>query len=82
MMNEILIKLINRQPITDEDIAEELYEICDRVHSGCDEECPVFKKNGNKAVGEDKPWEENRGCDCFKDGKMMLKYLRKNSKGD
>ncbi len=70
-------KLIRGEKITDEDIENELYEICDRVHSSCDNECPVYKKNGG-ALTNGKNWEENRGCDCFKNGKAMLKYLREN----
>ena len=67
-METILEKLIAKQPITDGDIAIELYEVCDRVHASCNNECPVFKKNGGKAVGADKPFKVNRGCDCFKNG--------------
>jgi hypothetical protein len=75
-MADILMKLVKFEEVTDEDIADELYEVCDRVHSSCDSECPVFEKNGG-AVGANKPFEENRGCDCFKNGKAMLRFLRK-----
>lgn len=75
-MTELLEKLIANQPVTDADIASELYDICDRVHASCDSECPVFAKNGG-AVGANKPFRINRGCDCFKDGKAMLEFLRK-----
>ena len=76
-MNEMLRKAIAGEPITDADIEEELHDICSREHASCNHECPVYAKNGGKAPGSDKPWEENRGCDCFKSGKAMLAFLRK-----
>ena len=71
-MNEILNKLINKEKITDTDIAVELYEICDSVHSSCDDSCPVFKKNRGivRETGEE-------DCACFKSGMKMLLFLRK-----
>ena len=75
-MNKILIKLIDGKEITEEDLEHALYKICDDVHASCYEACPVFEKNNCHSLGDDKDWEENRGCDCFKDGKAMLKFLR------
>ncbi len=75
-MNELLMKLVNGQKVTDEDLVNELWEVCDTVHASCNSECPVYEKNGG-AVGADKPFDENRGCDCFKNGKAMLAFLRK-----
>jgi len=46
-MEDILMKLIKGERITDEDIANELYEVCDRVHASCDSDCPVYSLNGN-----------------------------------
>lgn len=74
-MNRILMALIRVGNVPDEDIADELYEICDSVHASCDNSCPVYEKNGG-AVGADKPFKENRGCDCFKNGMAMLAFLR------
>ena len=82
-MNTILWKVIKgEKPINDDDLAEALYEVCDAEHSGCNDECPVFEKNGHKAVGADKPFTENRGCDCFKNGKAMLAFLRGGERGE
>jgi len=70
-MKNIIKKAILRQPITLQDIAEELYEICDRVHASCDDECPIYEANNHKI-----PWNKDlSNCICFKDGKKMLKYL-------
>lgn len=69
-LNDLIMKLIKGEPVTDDDIAQELYEICDRVHSGCDTSCPVFTANGGQTVGFDED------CLCFKQGKKMLKFLR------
>ena len=74
-MNSMLRKAIAGEAITDTDIEEELYEVCDRVHSSCDSECPVYKKNGGP-VNSHRPFKENRGCDCFKSGKAMLAFIR------
>lgn len=73
---ELIEKLARGIQISDSDIASELFTICDRVHSTCDVECPVYRLNGNSAVGADKPFEQNRGCDCFKNGRAMLDFIR------
>lgn len=75
-MNVLLLKSIAGLPITDADIAEGLYDICESEHSSCNPECPVYAKNGNKPVNGHRPFKENRGCDCFKDGAAMLRFLR------
>ena len=64
-MNDILMKLINGKNITDDDIANELYEICDRIHSTCSDECPIYKYAYNQS-----------GCSCHKNGHKMLRILR------
>lgn len=74
-MNALLRKAIEDQPIYDSDIADSLYEICDREHSSCNSECPVFEKNYGPLHPE-RPFNENRGCDCFKNGYKMLDFLR------
>ena len=74
-MNELLRKAIAGEAITDEDVAVELYEVCDRVHASCDDDCPVYARNGGP-LGADKGYEVNQGCDCFKNGKAMLAFLR------
>ena len=74
-MKSIIEKLVLSEEITPKDIQDELYEICDRVHASCDTECPVYRLNGNSAVGQDKPFSENRGCDCFKSGAAMANFI-------
>ena len=70
-------KLARGEVPTDRDLAGELYEICDREHSSCNADCPVYRINGGP-VNPDKPFEENRGCDCFKAGYAMLRFIREN----
>ena len=71
---DILVKLINKEPITDRDIEMALYDICDTEHASCSSNCPVFDKIGGFS------WrEEEDGCGCFKNGRKMLKLLRKDT---
>ena len=53
-------------------IEEFLYETCEREHSSCNNDCPVYESN----VGVPNESNSKRGCDCFKDGKKMLKFLK------
>ena len=76
---DILLKLAKGEKITDADIEHELYEICDRVHSSCDSECPVYSLNGNTVPDTVNDFKINRGCDCFKSGKNMLVFIRSKS---
>lgn len=73
---DLILKLAKGETITDADLAYELYEICDRVHSSCDSECPVYHLNGNKVPDTANDFKVNRGCDCFKSGKNMLSFIR------
>jgi len=73
-MNNILIKLIKGKTPTRREIEEELYNICDSVHSSCSDDCPVYNLN-HGTVNPQKSFEENRGCDCFKNGKAMFNFL-------
>ena len=74
---DLLIKLIRGETITETDITSELYEMCDRVHASCDSECLVYYLNGNEVPDTAKDFKVNRGCDCFKDGKAMLNFIKK-----
>jgi len=65
MEKEKLLKLINGETLSDKDISEVLYDICDTVHASCDSECPVYETLNGKQ------------CECFKNGAEMLKRLRK-----
>ena len=68
-MNIIIEKLIRKEKITDRDIEDGLYEICEDTHASCGEECPVY----------DFKHEEGE-CQYFKNGKAMLKRLREEPK--
>lgn len=74
-MTEVLIKLIDRKPITDEDLANELYEVCSSVHASCSDECPIFSKFGGSVPRRTARGKEY-GCDYFKSGRAMLDCLR------
>lgn len=75
-MEDLIVLLAKGKQITDEHIKAELYEICDRVHSSCNSECPVYRLNGNKVPDTANDFEVNRGCDCFKSGTDMLEFIR------
>jgi hypothetical protein len=71
-MSELIMKLIKGQEVTEKDIIYELYEICERVHSSCNPECPVYEVGGGIPYAED-----STNCRCFKDGeKMRLQILQ------
>lgn len=76
-MEGLILKLAFGEKIADEDIEDGLYEICENTHSSCDGGCPVYVLNDYEAPNT-QPFEVNRGCDCFKDGKKMLEFIRKN----
>jgi hypothetical protein len=76
-MNKLLRKLINKKPFDDRDLADALYQICEDTHASCDNNCPVYELN-HGCVGANKPFAINCGCDCFKNGKAMLTFLREH----
>lgn len=45
MENSLIVKLALGHPVSDKEIANELYEICEREHSGCNNDCPVYAFN-------------------------------------
>jgi hypothetical protein len=65
-MNLLLKAAIEKRPITDNALADALYEICDREHATCNNECPVYEK----AKGF------HSSCPYHKRGMAMLRYLR------
>lgn len=79
MEEDLILKLALGQEVTDMDIANELYEVCEREHSQCNSDCPVYRLNGGKAPDTAKDFMENRGCDCFKNGISMLKFIREHA---
>jgi hypothetical protein len=78
MEKSLIIKLALGETPTEKEIIDELYEICDRVHSGCNNDCPVFELNGGKVV---EPREGDfDGCHGFKNGRKMLNFIREKSR--
>lgn len=76
MDDELLLKLIKGEKITQKDIEYGLYEMCDRVHAHCDYECLVFRLNGNRVPDTANDFNINRGCDCFKNGNAMFNFIK------
>ena len=73
---ELIEKLVIGLQVSRGEIEYELFEICDREHSGCNNECPVYRLNGSAVVNGHKPFAENRGCDCFKSGSRMYIFIK------
>lgn len=74
------MKMINGESIANEDLADELYEICDRVHSSCNDDCPVYKINEGPWGGDNETSVKqfnDCGCGCFKRGWAMFNFIRK-----
>ena len=70
-MVQLLMKIIRKEEITDEDLAEELFDICSSVHSSCNNDCPVYLIN--KGI----PWNKDyETCIYFKLGNKMLEFIR------
>lgn len=70
VQNQIIRNLALHRRVDIRDIHEAMYEICNRVHSDCDDECPVYE-----ACGDRTPME-NGNCKVFKDGVAMTNLLR------
>lgn len=79
-MRDLIIKLIQKikenPNWVNDDIKSALAEICQDVHSNCHDECPVHYLNGGP-VNPQKPFEVNRGCDCYGSGEEMFKFIEK-----
>lgn len=54
-------------------LEEQLYEICEREHSACNSNCPVFRANGDQIP------KMGNECSCFKSGRAMRLFLEKHS---
>ena len=70
----LIIHLIKGSKITERMICDELYEICDREHSSCNYDCPVYALNGYAVPHNNN--DTRYGCDCFKNGKAMLDFIK------
>ena len=71
---ELLLKLIKKEEVTRDELANELYEICDRTHAQCDTNCPIYRLYDGK-VPEDDKMGKIFGCNYFKDGHKMLAFI-------
>lgn len=70
-MNEMIIALCQGNIPTKEQIKDELYNICDEVHSSCNEKCPVYD------INEGIPWDKPlNNCICFKNAKKMYNFIQ------
>lgn len=76
IMEDLIVTIAKGKQVTDDQIKDELYEICDSVHSSCDSGCPVYRLNGNAVPDTANDFNVNRGCDCFKNGTSMLEFIR------
>ncbi len=68
----LIEKLVLNKKITNEEVEEELYNICNGISplpSGCNKNCPVYKINGSKIVGE---YDD---CETFCDGHSMRMFI-------
>ena len=77
---ELLVKMVLGKKIEDSDIYDALYDICDREHSSCNSECPVYAANGNAVPDAVHDFNINRGCDCFRNGKAMAEFIRSHTR--
>lgn len=78
-MQTLIEKLVLGQKVSENMIHDELYEICENVHSFCDDSCPVYRLNGSRVPDTAKDFNVNRGCDCFRNGKKMAEFIKNNS---
>ena len=69
----LLQKALKGELPCEEDLEEALYDICEEVHSSCDNNCPVYRH-----FEGDMPRKLGWGCDYFKAGKVMLQLVRDN----
>lgn len=77
MYKSLLYKLVIGEKPNRDDIENELYEMCDREHSSCNECCLVYAMNNNSIPNT---LNTRAGCDCFKDGEAMFNFIKERSK--
>jgi hypothetical protein len=77
---DIIVDLIKGRKPMEADIRIILKETCESNHSSCNKNCPVFLLNDGRAPDETKNLFEFSGCDCFKDGGDMYKFIKEHSK--
>jgi len=82
MLNQFLIECCHNDTFTEKQVqslCDALYEICDNTHAHCNEVCPVYEINGAPVNPDNKTFDENSGCDCFKHGHRMYSFIKNNS---
>lgn len=67
----LILKLIQKEKIVEQDIYNELHEICDREHSSCNSDCPVYLVNQDEIPLN----KETNKCICFKNGIKMYNFI-------
>ena len=67
------MKVIEGKTITDADLMDELNDVCEREHYSCNSECPVYMFRVC-SMGND------FNCECFKNGRAMLDFIRDSIK--
>lgn len=75
----LITKLAFGAKFTDVDLENELSDICDRVHSTCDSQCPVYAVNDGVPASFNftaTPCKTRKACACYKNGEAMLAFLR------
>lgn len=70
--HNLLEKIVKGEDITQKDIEDELYEICESEHASCNNECPVYKLVMTKKEQDNL---SRNGCPYFKSGSEMLRAL-------
>ena len=71
-MLPILERAIARKAIGERTIEQSLADICQSAHANCDPgECPVAARLDDLGYAV-------MSCDCYGNGKAMLRFLRKN----
>lgn len=77
MKREIMMKLAVGIFPTDLEIEQWLYNECENNHAGCNEKCPVYKIYGG--IPNTNEQGAKYGCDCFKNGHAMKKFIREQA---
>lgn len=72
MSDHLVLKVIAGKKISERDVWNELYEICEDTHSSCDSSCPVYRLNGDEFPSSS---ESEDDCFCFKNGRKMREFI-------
>ena len=72
MNSDILKRLVNKEKIilSDQDAVNMLYDICNREHASCNNDCPIYDQVLTLKQ------REKKTCPYFNNGNAMLQGLR------